>query len=136
MRKILFLFFGVLIIVFSCKKKSDDTSANIVGTWTLNKIVTLEYADGIKDFGDTTTQGNLIFNSNGTYTETDSSSSDAGKYSYISSTKKLTIASTSGDPETFTVTSLTSSNLHFTLDSTEVDGGITYRTTLDADFKR
>ena len=130
MRKILFSVFAGGIILLGCGKGSDSP-AGIVGTWQVNKFVEQEYANGVLIGGDTTTEGSVIFKSDGTTISTDSSGSDTSNYTYNSSSKILTI-SDSLETLNYHVTNLTSSNLHFNLDTTVS----LYRLVFDADLKR
>ncbi len=136
MRKILFSVFAGGIILAGCSKSSDNSPASIVGTWKSNNIITIEYANNIKVGGDTTTAGEtLVFGSDGTYTDTDSTGPSTGSYTYNSSSKVLSIT-TDGVTQSAHVTNLTSSDLHLNVDSSFVENGITARVTVDADYKK
>ena len=96
----------------------------------------MEYANGVLFGSDTTTEGNVIFKSDGTFIATDSTGSDTTNYTYNSSSKILTVGD-SLEAVNNHVTNLTSSNLHYNLDTTVSSGiGITNRVVIDADFKR
>ena len=71
MRKILFSIFAGGLILVGCSKDGGSGSASIVGTWNVNSIITTSYLDDDLQGRDTTTEGNLQFESNGNFTSTD-----------------------------------------------------------------
>ena len=135
MRKILFsIFAGGLILVGCSKDGGSGGSASIVGTWDVNSIITTSYLDGTLQGSDTTTEGNLQFESNGNFTSTDESGDTTqGVYTY--SNGNLSVIS-DGDTTNVHVTNLTETNLHFTEDESGEISGISYRITADADLTR
>lgn len=134
MRKFLFLVLTSGIVLLGCSKNNDNP-ASIVGTWNVNKITALTYLNNQPTGGDTTTEGNIKFDSNGGVSSTDSTGTTTGTYTYNTSSKLLTIISDSDTTEA-TVTNLTSNNLHFKEDQTQSINGYTIRLTVDADFSR
>ena len=134
MRKILFSLLTCGIILLGCTKDTDN-NASIVGTWNVNMITSQFYLNNVLQGSDTTTQGSVEFDSNGSFTSMDSSGTTTGTYMYNASSKELTVISGS-DTSNATVTNLTSNNLHIKQDETQSVGGATIRVTSDADYSR
>ena len=134
MRKILFSLLTGGIILLGCTKDTDN-NASIVGTWNVNMITSQFYLNNVLQGSDTTTQGSVEFDSNGSFTSMDSSGTTTGTYMYNTSSKELTVISGS-DTSNATVTNLTSNNLHIKQDETQSVGGATIRVTSDADYSR
>ena len=134
MRKILFSLLTGGIILLGCSKDTDN-NASIIGTWNVNVVTSQFYLNNVLQGTDTTTEGSLEFDSDGSFTSTDSGGTTTGTYTYNTSSKELTVIS-GGDTSNATVTNLTSNNLHFKEDQTETVAGATVRVTLDADYSR
>lgn len=135
MRKILFSILAGGLILFSCSKSADNNNASIVGTWKVNIITAQFYIDNVLTGDETTTDGVLIFESNGNATSTDSTGTYTGTYTYNSSSKQLTVIS-DNDTSYGTVTNLTFDNLHIKQDESSISNGHTERATSDADYSR
>ena len=134
MRKILFSLLTGGIILLGCTKDTDN-NASIVGTWNVNMVTSQFYLNNVLQGSDTTTQGSVVFDGNGSFTSMDSSGTTTGTYMYNTSSKELTVISGS-DTSNATVTNLTSNNLHIKQDETQSVGGATIRVTSDADYSR
>ena len=134
MRKILFSLLTGGIILLGCTKDTDN-NASIVGTWNVNMITSQFYLNNVLQGSDTTTQGSVVFDSNGNFTSMDSSGTTTGTYMYNTSSRELTVISGT-DTSNAIVTNLTSNNLHIKQDETQTVGGATIRVTADADYSR
>jgi len=134
MQKILFSLLAGGIILAGCSKDTEN-NASIVGTWNVNMITSQVFLNNVLQGSDTTTEGSVEFDSDGSFTSTDSGGPTTGTYIYNTSSKELTVIS-GGDTSHATVTNLTSNNLHFKQDETQTIGGATVRVTTDADYSR
>jgi lipocalin-like protein len=136
MRKVLFSIFAGTLILVGCSKDGGSGSASIVGTWNVNKVTSQFYLNNVPSGSDTTTTGSIEFNSNGNFISVDDMDTASGTYDYNASSKLLTVIISGSDTSHLTVTNLTSNNLHFVEDETQVSGATTVRVTSDADYKR
>ncbi|WPU94659.1 hypothetical protein SNE25_03880 [Mucilaginibacter sabulilitoris] len=118
----------ICLFLFSCKKDKDnnpDTSASIVGTWTINSS-TISYYDknGTLLGIDSTQEDKVVFKSDGTITGT-LSEDDSEKTTYTltdaNGKKNLKVTTDDGhgnvNSTTYEVVSLTNHNLDFKSDN-------------------
>lgn len=125
----------VIIILIGCSK-NNDVEISIAGNWNLRKEVNKFYIDNKLAGKETITSGQLILTGDGHATSIDRYGNKyEGTYTYNSSTGVL-VGIISGDTQTVSVTKLTVTDLHIAIDETNVDDGITYRATTDADYTR
>jgi hypothetical protein len=136
------LVFAAGLILVSCSKSSTPKD-DLIGTWssasytvttTVNGTPLLQYltntlglpadqAQAISTLVNGGVQqalpGSIQIKSDYTFTATSTGGTDTGTWSLSSDNKKLTIDPSNGDPMTFDVISLTSSNLHLQWSQTE-----------------
>lgn len=131
MKKLILLASVSLFAFTSCKKDDDEETISIVGEWKLNKTE-IKYGNGATEsetpnscesqtkftFGSDNRLTSKVYYSTGTACLSDSFS---GTYSYDSGSKILTVTE-GGDTETFSVSSLTSSEFVLLNDRDDFDG--------------
>jgi hypothetical protein len=136
------LVFTAGLILASCSKSSTPKD-DLVGTWgsasytvttTVNSTPLLQYLTDVLGLPADQAQliaasvssslqhalpGSIQIKSDYTYIATSTDGTDTGTWSLSSDNKKLTINPSNGDPLTFDIVSLTSSNLHLQWSQTE-----------------
>ncbi|MBC8051463.1 MAG: DUF5004 domain-containing protein [Sphingobacteriaceae bacterium] len=148
MQKIKFLVLTLLVVAVGftgCKKDDgdDDAKANLVGKWALTKETwSSTVGSQAPQTGSDTDFDNddyvYEFKSDNTYRVTeDGDLEDSGTYSIQNDGKKLVLNDSNEDQdENFTIKTLTSSQLVFTYEEIETEGGVTFKYSGEMTFKK